>query len=437
MFAKEINVASYKQYRLEHYMDFKNMKLTMSKPCGRGLSCSGCGCQNKQLNTYDWLAHLQGNEESTDLVEVQFKNTRKGYYHNSNNLKLEKGDVVAVESNPGHDIGVVTLTGRLVLLQLKKANIKSPEDIKRIYRIAKQVDIDKYNESKAKEQQTMIRSRQIAKDLGLNMKIGDVEYQGDGNKAIFYYIADERVDFRQLIKVLADAFKVRIEMKQIGARQEAGRIGGTGPCGRELCCATWMTNFVSVSTTAARYQDISPNPQKLTGMCGKLKCCLNYEVDNYVESGKRLPNREISLHTTEAEYFYFKADILAGLITYSTDKNMAVNLETISAEHARHIIEMNKRGEKPETLLEDSQKREPERPKDLLADTDISRFDKTKKKPNHANNTNKRRNNNAPRGERMGENNSQKPYKRANNYANREERRANNAQKPIIEGEEK
>ena len=250
------------------------------------LCCKGCGRQDKQLNTYDWLADVPDYSDMQDIVEVQFKNTRKGYYRNSNKLKLEKGDIVAVEASPGHDIGVVTLTGRLVPLQVKKANLKPDAEIKRIYRKAKPIDLEKYEEAKAKEHDTMIRSRQIALNLNLNMKIGDVEYQGDGNKAIFYYIADERVDFRQLIKVLAETFRVRIEMKQIGARQEAGRIGGIGPCGRELCCATWMTNFISVSTSAARYQDISLNPQKLAGQCAKLKCCLNYEVDVYVESQK-------------------------------------------------------------------------------------------------------------------------------------------------------
>lgn len=374
-------------------MNYKDMKFHMLAGGNRGICGKGCGRQNKQLNAYDWLAGTPGNIESTDLVEVQFKNTRKGYYHNVNNLDLKKGDVVAVESNPGHDIGVVSLTGRLVEWQMKRANLKQNEEIRRVYRLAKQVDIEKYEEAKSREQQTMIKSRQIAKDLGLSMKIGDVEYQGDGNKAIFYYIADERVDFRQLIKVLADAFHVRIEMKQIGARQEAGRIGGTGPCGRELCCASWMKNFVSVSTNAARYQDISPNPQKLAGMCGKLKCCLNYEVDNYIESGKRLPSREVSLHTLEAEYFFFKMDILAGLVTYSTDKNMAANLETITAERARRIIEMNKRGEKPETLTGTKERKQPERPKDLLADADISRFDKAKGRGNKGNNNGKPRNN--------------------------------------------
>ena len=285
-------------------------KFKLNGPC-RGLCAKGCGRQNKQLNTYDYLADIPGNAEATDLVEVQFKNTRKGYYHNSNRLPLEKGDIVAVEATPGHDIGVVTLTGRLVPLQIKKANLKSEQEIKRVYRKAKPVDMEKYEEAKSREHDTMIRSRQIAKELGLQMKIGDVEYQGDGNKAIFYYIADGRVDFRQLIKVLAETFRVRIEMKQIGARQEAGRIGGIGPCGRELCCATWMKNFVSVSTGAARYQDISLNPQKLAGQCAKLKCCMNYEVDTYVEAGKRLPSKEITLQTQDAEYYFFKADILA------------------------------------------------------------------------------------------------------------------------------
>ena len=224
---------------------------------GSGSLCGkSCGRQDKQLNTYDWLADIPGNANECELVEVQFKNTRKGYFRNSNRIPLEKGDIVAVEATPGHDIGTVTLTGRLVPLQIRKANLKPDTEFKRIYRKAKPTDMDKYKEAKAREHDTMIRSRQIAKELKLDMKIGDVEYQGDGNKAIFYYIAEGRVDFRQLIKVLAEVFRVRIEMKQIGARQEAGRIGGIGPCGRELCCATWMTSFVSVATTAARYQDL-------------------------------------------------------------------------------------------------------------------------------------------------------------------------------------
>ena len=347
-----------------------------------GLCCKSCCRQDKQLNTYDWLADIPGNGEESDMVEVQFKNTRKGYFRNSNRIPLEKGDIVAVEATPGHDIGVVTLTGRLVPLQMRKANIKSEADIKRIYRKAKQVDMDKYNEAKDREHSTMIRARQIALNLNLNMKIGDVEYQGDGNKAIFYYIADERVDFRQLIKVLADAFHVRIEMKQIGARQEAGRIGGIGPCGRELCCATWMTSFVSVSTSAARYQDISLNPQKLAGQCAKLKCCLNYEVDCYVEAQKRLPSREIELETKDGTFYFFKADILSNQVTYSTDKNIPANLVTISGKRAFEIIGMNKRGTKPDSLIEETRRVEPKKPVDLLEQESLTRFDRSRKAKN-------------------------------------------------------
>ena len=355
-------------------------ELTIKTGCDRGLCKNAVGRQDRQLNTYDWLADVPGNIDTTDLVEVQFKHTRKGYYHNVNKLDLKKGDIVAVEANPGHDIGVVTLTGRLVKLQLKKANLKSADDIKRVYRIARPIDMDKFREAKAREHSTMIESRQIAKGLGLKMKIGDVEYQGDGNKAIFYYIADERVDFRQLIKDLAATFHVRIEMKQIGARQEAGLIGGTGPCGRELCCATWMKNFVSVGTSSARFQDISLNPQKLAGMCAKLKCCLNYEVDNYVEASRKLPSKEIQLQTQDADYYYFKADILAGLITYSTDKNIAANLETITTQRAKEIIEMNRKGEKPVSLVDDGKAKEPKGPMDLATQDNISRFDNAKKK---------------------------------------------------------
>ena len=347
-----------------------------------GLCCKSCGRQDKQLNTYDWLADIPGNAEESDMVEVQFKNTRKGYFRNSNKIPLEKGDIVAVEATPGHDIGVVTLTGRLVPLQMRKANIKSEADIKRIYRKAKPVDMDKYNEAKAREHSTMIRARQIALDLNLNMKIGDVEYQGDGNKAIFYYIADERVDFRQLIKVLADASHVRIEMKQIGARQEAGRIGGIGPCGRELCCATWMTSFVSVSTSAARYQDISLNPQKLAGQCAKLKCCLNYEVDCYVEAQKRLPSKEIELETKDGVFYFFKADILSNQITYSTDKSIPANLVTISGRRAFEVIGLNKRGINPESLLEETHRTEPKKPVDLLEQESLTRFDRNRKNKN-------------------------------------------------------
>ena len=346
------------------------------------LCCKSCSRQDKQLNTFDWLADIPGNNNESDLVEVQFKNTRKGYYRNNNKLPLIKGDIVAVEATPGHDIGVVTLTGRLVPLQMRKANIKPGTDIKRIYRKAKPVDMDKYNEAKAREHATMIRARQIAQELNLDMKIGDVEYQGDGNKAIFYYIAEGRVDFRQLIKVLADAFHVRIEMKQIGARQEAGRIGGIGPCGRELCCATWMTSFVSVSTSAARLQDISLNPQKLAGQCAKLKCCLNYEADCYVEAQKRLPSKEIELLTKDATYYYLKADILSNQVTYSTDKNDQVNAITISGQRAFEIIALNKKGIKPDSLSESLPYDIPQKPVDLVEQESLTRFDCNKKTNN-------------------------------------------------------
>lgn len=369
------------------------------------LCCKGCSRQDKKLNTYDWLADIPNNAEESDMVEVQFKNTRKGYYKNSNKIKLEKGDTVAVEATPGHDIGVVTLTGKLVPLQMKKANNRPDAEIKRIYRKAKPVDMEKYNEAKAKEHATMIKARQIAANLNLNMKIGDVEYQGDGNKAIFYYIADERVDFRQLIKVLAEAFRVRIEMKQIGARQEAGRIGGIGPCGRELCCATWMTSFVSVSTSAARFQDISLNPQKLAGQCAKLKCCMNYEVDSYVEAQKKLPSREIELETKDGTYYFFKADIMANQISYSTDKNFPANLITISGRRAFEIISMNRKGVKPDTLIESERKPEPKKPIDLLEQESLTRFDKrhgsSDNTSNNSQNRKKKKSNNRPQQAQM------------------------------------
>lgn len=380
----------------------------MLKNGEKRLCCKGCSRQDKKLNTFDWLADIPENSEDCDMVEVQFKNTRKGYYRNSNKLKLEKGDIVAVEATPGHDIGTVTLTGRLVLLQMRKANCKPDAEIKRVYRKAKAVDMEKFDEAKGKEDATMIRSRQIAANLNLNMKIGDVEYQGDGNKAIFYYIADERVDFRQLIKVLAEAFRVRIEMKQIGARQEAGRIGGIGPCGRELCCATWMTNFVSVSTGAARYQDISLNPQKLAGQCAKLKCCLNYEVDAYVEAQKRLPSREIELETKDGTFYFFKADILKSAVSYSTDKNFAANIVTISSRRAFEIINLNRKGIKPDSLHEAEKKETPQQPKDLLEQESLTRFDKRK-----ANN-----NNNGASNQGQSSNNSNRKKKRKGGNSN-------------------
>ena len=378
------------------------LQYTCSGGCCR-LSARGCTLHTDKLNAYDWLADLPDNQNACPVVEVTFKAPRKGYYLNANNLDLHKGDIVAVEASPGHDIGTVTMTGRLVPLQIKKANLKPDYELKRIYRKARNVDMDKYREAKALEHETMIESRQIAKDLGLKMKIGDVEYQGDANKAIFYYIADERVDFRQLIKVLAERFHIRVEMKQIGARQEAGRIGGIGPCGRELCCATWMSNFNSVSTSAARFQDISLNPQKLAGQCAKLKCCLNYEIDQYVESLKRLPSREIVLQTLDADYFYSKADILAHTITYSTDKHALVNEATISARRAFEIIQMNREGQKPAALTEDGNPTAPVST-DLLDQDNITRFDRARKKKKRNGGNREGRANNG----RQGQSNRQK-----------------------------
>ena len=369
-----------------------------------------CACRRKgaKLEVYDWLSDIPESHDDT--------NTRKGYYRNTTHIKLAPGDLVAVEASPGHDIGEVTLTGRLVLIQMKKNNVKidNPE-LKRVYRKAKPNDLEKFEEAKAKEHDTMIRARKIAEDLHLNMKIGDVEYQGDGNKAIFYYIADERVDFRQLIKVLAEAFRVRIEMKQIGARQEAGRIGGLGPCGRQLCCSGWMTNFVSVATSAARFQDIALNPQKLAGQCAKLKCCLNYEADAYVEAQKRLPSREIPLETKMNTYYHFKTDIFKREMTYSTDKSIAANLVTISADRVFEVIALNKKGIKPDTLESEAGARAPERRdfEDVVGQDSLTRFDKAKK--------NKKRNNNG------GNNNRRQQSGERNNRSNNNNRNQNKA----------
>ena len=369
-----------------------------------------------KLNCFDWLGNVPGKKNTFDMVEVQFKNTRKGYYKNVSNLNLKIGDIVAVEASPGHDVGRVSLTGKLVALQMKKANLRPDAEIRRIFRKAKAADMEKFEAAKAKEYDTMIRSRQIAKDLKLDMKIGDVEYQGDGNKAIFYYIADERVDFRQLIKVLADVFHVRIEMKQIGARQEAGRIGGIGICGRPLCCASWMTNFVSVATSAARYQDISLNPQKLAGQCAKLKCCLNYEVDTYVECVKQMPSKEIRLETKQHTYYLFKTDVFNKMLTYSTEKNAPADLVTIPAERAFAVIALNKRGVKPDNLSEggDSEKTSSEFV-DIVGQDSVTRFDKAKKK--------KRKKSNGGRGNRPSGNNASANQKQEGDNAERQSER--------------
>lgn len=344
---------------------------------------SDADCPRGKLHSFNWMEDIPGAMEQCNIVEVQFKNTRKGYYVNSLGLDVNKGDMVAVESMPGHDIGQVTLTGPLVLLQMKRAGVRRDSVLKRLFRMAKPADLEKYEESRAREEETMIRARKIADELNLHMKIGDVEFQGDGQKAIFYYIADERVDFRQLIKVLAEAFKVRIEMRQIGARQEAGRIGGIGPCGRPLCCSTWINSFVSVSTGAARYQDLSLNPQKLAGQCAKLKCCLNFEVDAYIEAGRKLPPKDVHLETTDSTWYFFKADIFKGEIIYSTDRKIPANLTTIDRERAWEIIEINKAGQKPAQLKRDEEveaEARENRKVDLLDQDNINRFDKKKKK---------------------------------------------------------
>lgn len=338
------------------------------------------------LPVVDWMSDVPATGEEIDLVEVQFKNTRKGYFHNSNNLPLEKGVVVIVEANPGYDMGEVTLVGRLVPLQMKKNHINTERyEIRNIVRLANEADHQRAAEAHAKEQDTMIKARQLAKSLGLEMKIGDVEFQGDGSKAIFYYIAEGRVDFRQLIKVYAETFRVRIEMKQIGARQEAGRIGGTGPCGRELCCSTWMTQFTSVGTNTARLQNLSPNPQKLAGQCAKLKCCLNYEIPVYEEAAKKLPSRHQPLETQDATYYYFASDPLKGEVTYSTDAHRPVNLIVISANQAKSIIEMNRRGEKPMSLggKQSSMDAVEIDYQNVVGQDDLTRFDKKRRNKNN------------------------------------------------------
>ena len=338
------------------------------------------------LPVVDWMSDVPATGEEIDLVEVQFKNTRKGYFHNSNSLPLEKGVVVIVEANPGYDMGEVTLVGRLVPLQMKKNHINTERyEIRNIVRLANEADHQRAAEAHAKEQDTMIKARQLAKSLGLEMKIGDVEFQGDGSKAIFYYIAEGRVDFRQLIKVYAETFRVRIEMKQIGARQEAGRIGGTGPCGRELCCSTWMTQFTSVGTNTARLQNLSPNPQKLAGQCAKLKCCLNYEIPVYEEAAKKLPSRHQPLETQDATYYYFASDPLKGEVTYSTDAHRPVNLIAISANQAKSIIEMNRRGEKPMSLggKQSSMDAVEIDYQNVVGQDDLTRFDKKRRNKNN------------------------------------------------------
>jgi len=334
--------------------------------------------ENK-LDEFNWLAGLPCDKRFDEVIEVRFKNTRKGFYRNINELKLEVGDIVAVEASPGHDIGRVSMTGYLVYDQLKKMKVKPvTEEMKKVYRKARPVDIQKWEEARKQEVHTMLRSRKIAENLGLEMKIGDVEYQGDKTKAIFYYLADERVDFRQLIKVLAEEFHIRIEMRQIGARQEAGRIGGIGTCGRELCCSTHITNFISVTTTHARYQDLSLNPQKLAGQCGKLKCCLNYELDCYIDAQREFPSKEIPLELAGGTAYFTKMEVHAGIYWYSTDQRMAVNLTAVPVARVREIIQLNRKGIKPEKLVVSADIHALERGNDLLLqNSGLERFEST------------------------------------------------------------
>lgn len=349
--------------------------------CTRNHACTACGRREPRgkLTATDWLADLPGNDTIPKLVEVIFKNTRVGFYENPQEIPVKIGDLIVVEGAPGYDIGRVNMIGHLVKLQMKKAGFKDFKELKSVLRLAHDEDLAKFEEARSREHSTMIKARSIAEELGLAMKIGDVEYQGDGTKAIFYYIADERVDFRKLIRILAETFKVRIEMKQIGARQEAGRIGGIGPCGRPLCCSSWMNRFASVGTGAARIQDLSMNPQKLAGQCGKLKCCINFEIDSYAEAHKDLPPKDAHLETKDNLYYLFKTDILAKKLTYSTDRHIPSNLVTIDADRAIEIIELNKKGYKPDLLSDEIPEEVPSEFGDIIGQDSLTRFDKKKK----------------------------------------------------------
>ncbi len=364
---------------------------TFKPEIGRGCSFGECGTEIEarpcdgcfKLHETDWLADYPENIP-TDIFEVRFKNTRRAFYQNVNGLDLKKGDIVAVEASPGHDIGIISLTGDLVARQMRRTGFNPFNgEFKKIYRKAKPYDIERWQEAIALEHETMIAARQIAADMGLNMKIGDVEYQGDKIKAIFYYIADERVDFRELIKVFAERFHIRIEMKQIGARQEAGRIGGLGACGRELCCASWISSFSSVTTGAARVQDLSLNPQKLAGQCSKLKCCMMYEYDTYVEARKEFPRLREPLETAEGQWFLVKSDILAGTMTFSSSKETMANVTTISVERVKEIMVQNRAGQPVERLRSDDEPvtaaEEPAYRSGSEEDS-ITRFDKTKRR---------------------------------------------------------
>lgn len=365
--------------------------------CRNNGSCGNGGCN--KLTVFDWLANMKlpNDQVPFDCVEVRFKNGRKEFYRNINNLPLAVGDTVAVEASPGHDIGVVSVIGELVRVQMRKKKVKEDsEDVKKLYRKATQKDIDKWQEARNREHDTMHRSREIALKLGLKMKLSDVEFQGDGSKATFYYTADERVDFRQLIKDLAGAFSVRIEMRQIGARQEAARLGGIGSCGRELCCSTWLTDFRSVNTSAARYQQLSLNPQKLAGQCGKLKCCLNYELDSYMDALKVFPDTNVRLKTKQGEAFFQKMDVFSGRMWYSYTTNPQHFIQ-VTVDSVKEVIESNKRNELPHALeeyVEEAKHVVIEDYTNVVGQDSLTRFDQPKKKKKRRNNKSKNNNRN-------------------------------------------
>jgi cell fate regulator YaaT (PSP1 superfamily) len=365
------------------------------KGCKNNGTCGTDGCN--KLTVFDWLSNMQlpANMEPFNAVEVRFKNGRKEFFQNSETLTLSIGDIVATETSPGHDIGIVTLTGELVRVQMKKKNqpIKI-EALPKIYRKASQKDIDIWQRVRDKEADVQKRSREIAIRHGLQMKISDVEFQGDGSKVIFYYTAEERVDFRELIKEFARTFNTRIEMKQVGFRQEAARLGGIGSCGRELCCSTWLTDFRSVSTSAARYQQLSLNPQKLAGQCGKLKCCLNYELDTYLEALETFPRTDTKLQTEKGYASCQKIDIFKGLLWYTYEKE-GMSWHEISAEKANEIIEMNKKGKKPlalEDYIVDVPKKEKEPYSNVVGQDSLTRFDRPRKKSKKRRNKNRNKN---------------------------------------------
>lgn len=345
-----------------------------------------------KMQVYNWLEGVR-QEQWNDLFEVRFKNTRKAIYRNASGQSIKTGDMVVVEAANGHDLGIVTLEGPIVARQMiaKRVNPDNFE-FRKIYRKAKPFDLEKWREASAREQQTMIRARQLAANLSLDMKIGDVEFQGDGTKAIFYYIADGRVDFRQLIKDFAEEFHIRVEMKQIGARQEAGLIGGLGVCGRELCCSNYISSFRSISTSSARCQDLSLNPQKLAGQCGKLKCCLNYEVPAYMDAQSRIPRLHQPLEFQDGLAYLAKTDILAETMYFTYEKGSLASLYPLKASEVKEILEMNRKGIKPETIKSEPQSHEPEF-MTSVGDDSISRFDEKKsKKKHHHKNRNKNRN---------------------------------------------